>query len=331
MRQRTEMGFGRRRFLTGAMAAITGFSAVAGAGGVAPAQQDGTSEAAAGRRLRRSRSAGRTGERWFRIGACDWNLGKMASPEAFDVAKEIGLDGVQISLGTLGDDMHLRTEAMQEKYREAMRRTRMRVSSIAIGEMNSIPLKSDPRAAEWLDWAVETAAAMRVPRVMPACFGNGELDMEKTDEIDHFVKVVRHSAEKAERLGIIIALENYLSAEDNLAIIDRIGSPAVQVYYDVGNSTDKGRDVCEEIPKLRGKIAEIHIKDAGYRIVDGNGGRIDLVGVRKVLDEIDYSGWLVLEAAAPNGLVADYAEYRAYLREIFPESPATRRPVTREN
>ena len=50
---------------------------------------------------------------------------------------------------------------------------------------------------------------------MPACFGDGELDMSKTDEIDHLVGVLKDVAPKAEKQGVVIGLENYLSAEDN--------------------------------------------------------------------------------------------------------------------
>ena len=88
---------------------------------------------------------------------------------------------------------------------------------------------------------------MGLPLVMTASFGRGDLDMSQTAEIDHFVKVLRDVAPKAEKLKIIIGLENYLSADDNRKIIDRVGSPTVKVYYDVGNSTDKGRDVAREI------------------------------------------------------------------------------------
>ena len=88
---------------------------------------------------------------------------------------------------------------------------------------------------------------MKLPLVMAPAFNRGDLDMAKTAEIDRFVKAVRGAATKAEKLGVIIGLENYLSADDNRKIIDRVGSPNVKVYYDVGNSTDKGRDVCKEI------------------------------------------------------------------------------------
>jgi len=66
------------------------------------------------------------------------------------------------------------------------------------------------------------------------------LDMTNTAEIDHLVSVLREVAPAAEKAGVIIGLENYLSAADNLKLIDRVDSPAMSVYYDVGNSTDKG-------------------------------------------------------------------------------------------
>src|ERR1017187_6106857 len=58
-------------------------------------------------------------KRRFRLGACDWSIGKMGDPAAFDVAKEIGLDGVQVSLDTLADNMHLRKPEVQQKYKDA--------------------------------------------------------------------------------------------------------------------------------------------------------------------------------------------------------------------
>src|SRR5512135_1449039 len=78
-------------------------------------------------------------KRRFRIGACDWSIGKMSDPTAFDVAKQIGLDGVQVSLGTAANDMHLRKPDVQRQYTDAVRKTGLEVASLAIGELNSIP------------------------------------------------------------------------------------------------------------------------------------------------------------------------------------------------
>jgi len=253
--------------------------------------------------------------RGFKIGGCDWSLGKRGDPTALDVAKQIGLDGVQIDFGTVGNNMRLRTPEHQQAYREAMRRTGLVVSSMALCEMNEVPLKSDPRAAVWLDQSVDVCRVMGLPLVMTASFGRGDLDMSHTTEIDHFVKVLRDVAPKAEKLGIIIGLENYLSAGDNRKILDRVGSPAVKVYYDVGNSTDKGRDVAQEIRALGKLICEFHAKDGPHML---GKGRIDFQKVRRAMDDVGYSGWIQLEAAHPHGLVPDYTAHARYLKSIFP-------------
>ena len=253
--------------------------------------------------------------RGFKIGACDWSLGKRGDPTALDVAKEIGLDGVQADFGYDGYKLGLRTAEHQQAYHAAMRRTGLVVSSMAICEMNGVPLKSDPRAAAWLGESLDVCHAMGLPLVMTASFGRGDLDMSHTAEIDHVVKVLRDVAPKAEKLGIIIGLENYLSAGDNRKIIDRVGSQMVKVYYDVGNSTDKGRDVAQEIRALGKLICEFHAKDGPYML---GKGRIDFHKVRRAMDDVGFGGWLQLEAEHPHGLIPDYTTDAKYLRSIFP-------------
>ena len=79
----------------------------------------------------------------FQIGACDWSIGKTADVAALEVAKQISLDGVQVSLGTLANDMHLRRPEVQQRYKDAARKVGVEVLSLAIGELNNIPYKSD--------------------------------------------------------------------------------------------------------------------------------------------------------------------------------------------
>jgi L-ribulose-5-phosphate 3-epimerase len=258
--------------------------------------------------------------RGFMIGACDWSLGKRCDPAAFDVAKQIGLDGVQIEMGTVENDMHTRRTEVQKRYQEVARRTGLEIASLAIGEMNRVPLKSDPRAAQWLADSIDVCKALGLTIAMPACFGEGDLDMSKTAEIDHIVSVVKDVASHAEKNGVVIGLENYLSAEDNMRIIERIGSPAVKVYYDVGNSTDKGRDVLKEIRTLGKLICEFHFKDGEHMLGQG---RIDFKKVREAIDAIEYRGWIQLEVAAPHGVVVDYTSQAEYVRGLFPRSDAS--------
>ncbi len=255
--------------------------------------------------------------RWFKIGSCEFCLGK-PGPDNFEIAKQIGLDGLQVDLGRPNPDEHLIKPEVQKAYLAAAKKTGLEIASLSIGVMNQIPLKSDPRAAKWLADSVGVCKALGITVSMPAMFGRGDLDMNNTREIDHIVKVVKAVAPSAEKAGVIIGLENYLSAKDNMTIIDRIGSPAVKVYYDVGNSTDKGYDILKEIRELgrRGLICEFHAKDGRFMLGQG---RIDFRLVRKALDDIQYNGWFQIEAARPNGVVPDYRAHYQYLRTIFPE------------
>ena len=255
--------------------------------------------------------------RWFKIGACDWSLGKLCDPAAFDLAKQIGLDGVQVNMGGVADDMQLRRPEVQKKYLDAAKRTGLEIASLAISEMNNVPLKSDSRAAGWLADSIDVCTALGLTVSMVACFGRGDLDMDNPAEIDHLVTVLKDVAPKAEKEGVLIGLENYLSADDNRRIIDRVGSAAIKVYYDVGNSTDKGRDVLKEIRALGGLICQLHAKDGNLML---GRGRIDFRQVRKVLDDIGYSGWIQIEAAAPHGVVPDYTADREYLKGLFPRT-----------
>ena len=251
-------------------------------------------------------------QRRFKIGACQWSL-RNNGPDCFDVAKEIGLDGVQVDMGTAADNMSLRQAAVQQAYRDAAKRSGLEIASLALAELNTVPLKSDPRAAGWLADSIRVAQSLRVRLVMIAAFSKGDLLGDKPG-IDHTVEVLKQIAPEAERANIILGLENYLSAADNLDIIRRVGSHAVQVYYDVGNSTDKDRDIYQEIRQLKGKLCEFHAKDAGSMLGQG---RIDFHKVRQAMEDIDYRGWIQLEAAAPHALLPDYQTQCKFLKDIF--------------
>ena len=250
--------------------------------------------------------------RRFKIGACEWSLRK-SDPSCFRVAQEIGLDGVQIDLGRASNQMQLRRPELQRAYLAAAKETGLEISSLAIAELNNVGLKSEPRAAIWLNDSIDVANALSVKVILVAQFFNGDLKGDKIG-IDRTVDLLKELAPRAEKAGVILGLENYLSAEENLDIVRRVGSRAVQVYYDVGNSTDKGYDIYREIRMLKGNICEFHAKDAGFML---GKGRIDFAKVREAIDEIEYSGWIQIEAAAPHDLITDYKAHLAVLRRHF--------------
>jgi L-ribulose-5-phosphate 3-epimerase len=148
-------------------------------------------------------------------------------------------------------------------------------------------------------------------------FGKGDLidDAPGTDEV---VRRLKKVAPKAEKAGVILGLESWLSAEATMRIMDRVASPAVKMYYDVCNSTDRGYNVSKEIRWLGKKnICEFHMKENGFLL---GHGKVNLEQVRDAINEIGYEGWMQIEGAVPSGgnLTEAYIANRKYLRQLFP-------------
>ncbi len=253
--------------------------------------------------------------RRFRLGACDWSIGKMGDPGAFEVAKEIGLDGVMVSLGTVGDDLHLRKPEVQQQYKEAAKKVGLQVASLAIGELNSIPYKSDPRTVQWVSDSIDVCKAFGVRVVLLAFFGNDDLRDDKAG-VDEVVRRLKAVAPKAEKAGVILGIESWLSADQHVEILDRVGSKAVKVYYDVCNSNDMGYDIYKEIRQLGKRICEFHCKENGALLGQG---KVDFHKVRAAIDDIGYRGWLQIEGAVPPGksMLESYQANCKFMRGIL--------------
>ena len=251
----------------------------------------------------------------FKIGVCDWTIGKRSDPASLEVAKRIGLDGVQVDLGRGEEDLPLFDPALQQKFIESRQTHQIEIASLALGVLNDVPYKSDPRAERWVEKSIDVCKALGVNVVLVAFFGNGDLkgDSKGADVVvERFKKV----ASRAEDAGVTFAVESWLSAEQHIEIIERVGSTAVKVYYDVANSNKAKYDIYSEIRRLGKLICEFHAKD--YDDLYGKGS-IDFVQVRAAMDDIGYRGWLVMEGTKMPLGVEESCRYDAeYLRSIFP-------------
>lgn len=255
-------------------------------------------------------------EERFRIGACDWSIGGHSKIEALYTAQKIGLDGVQLSLGTVANDMHLRKPEVQNAYREASAATGVKFGGLAIGEMNSVPYKSDPRTEAWVSDSIDVAKAMGCKVVLLAFFGNGDLKNDPAGQKE-VIRRLKRVTPKAEAVGVFLGIESWLSAEEHMDIIQAVGSSHLKVYYDVANSTKMGYDIYREIPWLNQHICEVHMKENDALLGQGV---VDFPRVRRALDEIGYRGWIHMEGAVPKGgeMLESYIANRKYLRQIFP-------------
>lgn len=251
----------------------------------------------------------------LKVAMCDWSMGRI-DPSAFALGREIGLDGVEVSIGFPDNNLWLRQSEKQKEYLAAARDAGLAIPSMAMGVLNHVPLMSEPVAAVWVADTIEAAKALGARSILLAFFGKGELRGNNDEDMRRVIDALKELAPRAEKAGVVLGLETYLSAEDHLRIIDAVKSPALQVYYDVYNADHAGHDPVREIRLLgRRLIRQVHVKEGPAML---GSGRIDWPAVAGALREIGYDGWIVLETQSPSkDVLADTRKNLAYVREHF--------------
>jgi len=274
-----------------------------------------------------------------KVSMCDWNLGKSCDPELISLAHEAKLAGIQVSVGTAPDKIPLRDSFVRRKYLDLGAKYGITFNSVAAGSLlNRIPLKTEPQSAVYVIDAIEAAAAIGAKNILIAFFGNGDLRLQDStgqwrnlrksapasyeldaQGVNRVVEAMRQIAPRAASVGVVLGLENTLTAEQNLEIIDRIGSPMVQVYYDVGNSTHFGYDVPAELRLLGAeRICEIHLKDTKVPLLGSDGGEVDFTAISAACRAIGYSKWYVLETSGrKDHFLEDTLANVAFVEKLF--------------
>jgi len=273
------------------------------------------------------------------IGMCDWNLGGKADPSIIPKAREAHLGGIQVSVGTDPGNIPLREAGVRRRYLELGKQYDIVFHSVAAGSiLNQIPLASEPQSAVYVIDAIEAAAVLGAGNILLAFFGNGDLRLHDSTgnlrdlgdgdyssyELDargvnRVVEVLRQIVPRAMNAGVVLGLENTLTAKQNLEIIDRIGSEWVQIYYDVGNSWGNGYNVPEEIRQIgNARICEVHLKDWETPLLGSSGAQVDMDQCARALADIGYAKWLVLETSGrKEHFIEDTRTNVAFVKKVF--------------
>src|SRR5919198_1803842 len=255
----------------------------------------------------------------IRIGMTDWNLGKRGDVAKVALARQIGLDGIQVSLTFPTDDSpHLRDPKVQARFKQAALDNGIQICSLAIGSpgKSRLPLHSNPAAAILLVEAVEVARNIGTTNILLPILGDSHIDMNSRKEVDTFVAMMKEAARYAEQAGVVVALEDWISAEDNIRLLDAIGSDHVAVYYDARNIKSRVHDPYGEPTRLGRRIHQVHLKNGSKLMREPE--IVDWPRLAQEYHEIGYRGWYVLETEAPsNDLVGDTRANVEYVRKTF--------------
>jgi sugar phosphate isomerase/epimerase len=255
----------------------------------------------------------------LKIGMTDWNLGQRGDITKISLAREIGLDGIQVSLQFDESKPTLRDLKTQAEFKKVALENGIQICSLAIGNpgKSRLPLHTNPAAAILLVEAVEVAANLGTNNILLPILGDSHINMQNEAEVNTFVAMMKEVSRYAEKAGVVVALEDWISAEDNIRLLDAIGSEYVAVYYDVRNIKSRLKVDPYHEPKLLGKrIHQIHVKNGSMLMRDQD--ILDWPRLAQEYYDIGFRGWYVLETGSPNkDIVADTRANIEYVRKTF--------------
>jgi L-ribulose-5-phosphate 3-epimerase len=253
------------------------------------------------------------------IGVTDWNLNLGANPAAVPLAAKLGFQGVQISFGRklVDDKMPVDDPAVIARYLSLSRQYKIPIDGTCVDRLHDNGLKSDPLAPKWVLDSIRLTKALNTKVLLLPFFGRWALQTK--EEMDFVGDALRDLAPEATKAGVILGLEDTISAEDNVRIMERSRSASVLVYYDVGNSTEAGFDPVKEIRWLgKDRICQFHLKDNPHYLGEGS---IQFGPIMRAIRDIGFSGYANLETDVPaKQLDADLRKNLAYIRNVMARS-----------
>jgi hexulose-6-phosphate isomerase len=240
----------------------------------------------------------------------------MPLAEVARAARGAGFDGLEPTLEQEGELAITTSEPACRKVGDMIRDAGLEVASLACGLFWQASYTSpDPedraRARDWTIAGLDRARWLGTDTllVVPGVVGHFR---QPAVQITPYAEALRQTYEalcelagEAEERGVAIAIENVwnqflLSPVEMRDLIDRVNSPMVRVYFDVGNVLKLGFPQ-DWIETLGRRIARVHLKD--FKIAMGNldgfcplgEGDADWPAIMLALERIGYTGPLTYE------------------------------------
>lgn len=261
----------------------------------------------------------------YRVAACDWMMLKRQKLGEFKLAREIGADGVEVDMGGLGNrvlfDNQLRNPQQAEKFDSAMTVNQVVVPSMAMSGFFAQSFLTRYNYQDLLRDCFQTMRLFGSKVAFLPLGGSGKAWQNPGAERDSLVARLREAGKMAEREGVVIGIRTGMDAKHDVKLLKDVGSEYVKVYFNFQDATDNHRDVCKELKRLGAKrIIQIHASNTDSVNLRED-TRINLPMVKKTLDQMKWSGWLVVERSRDVNRVRDvkynFGRNVAYLKEVF--------------
>jgi sugar phosphate isomerase/epimerase len=135
------------------------------------------------------------------------------------------------------------------------------------------------------------------------------------------VKRLHEAGEMAVARGVVIGIDTPLDAKDNIKLLKEIHSKGIKIFYKVQTALENKRDLYSDMKKLgKDRICMIHCTNTdGYTLAKDPA--VDMKKMKKTLDGMGWSGWLVVERSRDtkdvHNIKSNYGSNIEYLKQIF--------------
>ena len=260
----------------------------------------------------------------YKIAVIDLMILKRQKLGAFALTKEIVADGLEVDMGGLGNretfDSQLAKPEIRQQFLDKAKELNLEICSLAMTGFYAQSFAERPTYQRMLQDCIDTMKAMKIKTAFLPLGIKG--DLVKYPELrPAIVERLKVAGKMAEEAKVVIGVETALDARGEVKLLEEIGSPAIQSYFNFSNALEAGRDLCAEL-KILGKkrICQIHCTDKDGVLLQDN-TRLDLHKVKHTLDKMGWRGWLVVErsrdANDPRNVKKNFGANTAYLKSIF--------------
>ena len=261
----------------------------------------------------------------YKVAACDWMMLKRQKLGEFQLAKDIQADGIEMDMGPLGKRVMFENKLREEHFQQLFRRTAdslgIAVPSMAMSGMFAQSFLTRENYKELIADCLSSMEVMGAKVAFLPLGGSGNEWKTAGAAHDEMVRRLHDVGEMACQQGKVIAIRTALDAHANLLLLKEVKSKGIKIYYNLQDAVDQGLDPCQELKTLGKKnIAQIHASLTDSVTLDRD-PRIDLRQVKKTLDDMKWSGWLVVErsrdAQDVKNVRGNFGRNVAYLKKIF--------------
>lgn len=234
----------------------------------------------------------------YKIAVCDWMILKRQKIGSFELVRELNGDGVEMDMGALGQrdsfDNKLRQPHFQQLFQQKAKEYQLEVPSVAMSGFYAQSFATRTNYRELIEDCINT---MQIMGSKVAFLPLGvQCDLKKNPELkDVLIERLKVIGDLAVKAGVIIGIETSLDARGEIRLLKDINSPGIKIYYNFQNPLVSGRDLYKELRMLgKDNICQIHCTDTDDVTLPHN-KRLDLKRVKRILDDMGWCGWLVVE------------------------------------